>query len=320
MTTAATESQQAERDRAFEHEALFYADDSQFMDGTLSFVTEGVARDEPVLVVLAAEKIAALRHALGDDANRVQFADMAEVGANPARIIPAWKAFANDAIAARKPFRGIGEPIWASRTADELVECQRHEALLNLAFADTRGFRLLCPYDTSALGADVLAEAQRSHPILVHDDAREASAACRPLAEVAAPFDTPLPPPPYPYAHYPFGPADLGAVRAIVSRHAADAGLSEARANDLLVAVNEIATNSLVHGGGRGSLNLWRQPDALVCEIVDEGRIVQALVGRERPRADKEGGRGLWLANQLCDLVQVRCFADGSKVRLHMRT
>src|SRR5213078_2999554 len=106
-------------------------------------------------------------HALGDDANRVTFADMAKVGANPARIIPAWKAFAADAAgtAARRPFRGIGEPIWAGRSADELIECQRHEALLNLAFVDTPGFRLLCPYDVSSLGPDVLDEARRSHPI-----------------------------------------------------------------------------------------------------------------------------------------------------------
>jgi MEDS: MEthanogen/methylotroph, DcmR Sensory domain len=43
--------------------------------------------------------------------------------------------------------RGIGEPLFATRSADELVECQRHEALLNLAFQDAPGFWLLCPYD-----------------------------------------------------------------------------------------------------------------------------------------------------------------------------
>jgi len=178
----------------------------------------------------------------------------------------------------------------------------------------------MCPYDTTSLGPDVLEEAHRSHPIVLRDDGRRSSEACRSLDEVAAPFDQPLSPPPSPHAVYPFGPADLGSVRTVVSRHATDAGLSEARANDLLVAVNEIATNSLVHGGGRGSLTIWHVPDHLVCEIMDDGRIVQALVGREKPRADREGGRGLWLANQLCDLVQVRCFTDGSVVRLHMRT
>src|SRR5438045_214703 len=106
MTTAAAEipavgrERDRDRDRALEHE---------FMDGTAAFISDGVARSEPVLVVLAADKISALRRALGRDARRVRFADMAEVGANPARIIPAWRAFASDSQAKRTAFRGIGE-------------------------------------------------------------------------------------------------------------------------------------------------------------------------------------------------------------------
>src|SRR5207248_7679878 len=114
MATAATEipavgrerERERDRDRAFEHEAMFYADEREFMDGTSAFISDGVARSEPVLVVLAADKISALRRALGRDARRVRFADMAEVGANPARIIPAWRAFASDSQARRTAFRG----------------------------------------------------------------------------------------------------------------------------------------------------------------------------------------------------------------------
>jgi anti-sigma regulatory factor (Ser/Thr protein kinase) len=36
------------------------------------------------------------------------------------------------------------------------------------------------------------------------------------------------------------------------------------------------------------------------------------------PDARAEGGRGLWLINQLCDLVQLRPAVDGLTVRLHM--
>jgi hypothetical protein len=66
--------------------------------------------------------------------------------------------------------RGIGEPIDAQREPDELVECQRHEALLNLAFGKAESFWLLCPYSTEALPAPVIEEARRSHPFLAWGD------------------------------------------------------------------------------------------------------------------------------------------------------
>jgi anti-sigma regulatory factor (Ser/Thr protein kinase) len=63
-------------------------------------------------------------------------------------------------------------------------------------------------------------------------------------------------------------------------------------------------------------LSFWREPDALVVEIRDRGRIDDALVGRGPLDLDAESGRGIWIANQLCDLVQVRSGPDGTQVRL----
>jgi anti-sigma regulatory factor (Ser/Thr protein kinase) len=116
-----------------------------------------------------------------------------------------------------------------------------------------------------------------------------------------------------------FGWRSLGPVRRFVARHATGAGLGPARADDLVLAVNEVVTNSLRYGGGEGTLRTWQANGSLICEISDGGHITEPLVGRVRPPVRREGGRGLWLANQLCDLVQVRSFGDGSVVRLHMR-
>ena len=151
---------------SFRHEALLYAGEVDFLAGTLPFIREGVAADEPVLVVVSAARIGLLRSALGGDADRVAFADVADVGANPARIIPAWRDFVAGHDVASRRARGIGEPIWAGRTPAELVECQRHETLLNLAFAGVPAWWLLCPYDTTSLGPEVLEEARRSHPFV----------------------------------------------------------------------------------------------------------------------------------------------------------
>jgi anti-sigma regulatory factor (Ser/Thr protein kinase) len=108
-------------------------------------------------------------------------------------------------------------------------------------------------------------------------------------------------------------------VRRSVAHHAARAQLSRDRADSFVVAVNEIATNSVRHGGGSGVLKLWRDAGALVCEVRDSGLIEAPLAGRERPIAGQVGGYGLWLANQMCDLVQVRATPAGNAVRLHMR-
>jgi hypothetical protein len=66
-------------------------------------------------------------------------------------------------------------------------------------------------------------------------------------------------------------------------------------------------------------LRVWQDVDALICEVSDSGVIDQPLVGRELPAPGIEGGRGMWLVNQLCELVQVRSLATGTVVRLHVR-
>jgi anti-sigma regulatory factor (Ser/Thr protein kinase) len=313
---AITQAPDGRGSEAFRHEALLYSGADGFIEGTLPFVRDGAHAGDATLVVVDAAKIERLRDALGADADAVEFADMSEVGSNPARIIPAWRAFVDSHPARR--LRGIGEPIWAQRSAAELVECQRHEALLNLAFADTEDFTLLCPYDVDALSPAVVEKAHHSHPVLVSGGAGRTSASY--VETVPAPFAEPLPEPPDTAYALAFDTDTLVAVRELVAARATAAGLSELRTGDLVLAVNEVATNSVIHGGGQGVLRIWCEPDAVICEVSDGGAIVEPMAGREPPPDGHLGGQGLWLCNQLCDLVQIRSFADGAVVRLHMRT
>lgn len=304
----------------FQHEALFYQGDHGFIAGTSTFIEDGLARNEDVLVVVGARKIDMLRDALGDSASRVTFADMEDVGRNPARIIPAWYDFVAEETAKGRTFRGVGEPIFPSRSPAEMVECQRHESLLNLAFAGSAEWRLQCPYDTAALPPEVIDEARRSHPVLTNGTRVSPSPTYGSLDAVVAPFDAPLPPPPDGRLEVTFAREPLDGLRSRLFQEALTAGFTITRATDLVVAANEVVSNSIRHGGGGGTLRLWRDDHTLVCEVADAGRIADPLVGRRRPRQEQERGRGLWLANQLCDLVQVRTFRTGSVVRLHMRT
>jgi len=301
----------------FRHEAFFYGGEREFVAGASAFLRQGVEAAEPALVVVSARKIDLLRRQLGADAHQVRFADMAEVGTNPARIIPAWADFVHDHAGRR--LRGIGEPIWAERSSAEVVECQRHESLLNVAFAESPGFILMCPYDTAVLDADVVDEARRSHPFISHPDGPRTSVDYLGTEELAGPFSTALPDPPSSAIEIVFQISALSGLRSLVWREAMAVGLGEERAGDAVTAVSEIAANSVRHGGGHGLLRIWLTTDVFICEVSDHGRIEEALVGRYRPGPTSPGGRGLWMVNQLCELVQVRTFPTGTTVRLHLR-
>src|ERR1700716_134743 len=92
----------------FRHEALLYAGWAEFVAGTVPFIRDGIRAGEPVLVVESVDKIQMLRVALGEDADGVLFADMADVGANPARIIPAWHDFVSRHADSGRRLSGIG--------------------------------------------------------------------------------------------------------------------------------------------------------------------------------------------------------------------
>ena len=301
----------------FRHGAVFYRGLDDLASATVPFIEEGLERREPVLVAALPDRIRTLRSALGSDAERVEFLDMAEVGGNPARIIPVWREFVRDSVGAGSG-RGIGEPVWSTRRGVEIEECRLHESLLNVAFDDGPPWQLLCPYDVASLPDEVVEDALRTHPLV--DAAAHSDVAYGGHTYANAGFASPLPPAP-PSAHrLAFGAEDLGEVRDAVQSWSRAAGVSREDAGHLVLAVHEVATNSVRHGGGTGLLLAWTEPDSFVVEVDDSGYISDPLVGRELATdfADvAESGRGVWIVNQLCDLVQIRSLETGTQVRLH---
>lgn len=296
----------------FSHEALFYRGIEDMVATVAPFVGEGVDLGEPVLVAMLPDRTRALREALGPAASGVTFLDMEETGRNPARIIPAWQQFL-DSYPDHRTVRGVGEPVWAGRREVEIDECNLHESLLNVAFDDGPAWRLLCPYDAAALSDTVVRNAIRTHPV-VWGQERDVEYAGHEHA--LSTFTEALAPSHFDADEITFGGADLSGLRSIVLRMGVQSGIGRDAADDITLAAHELATNSVLHGGGGGSLRAWTQPDAFVVEVRDSGRIADPLVGRERGFALAEGGRGLWMANRLCDLVQVRSTPGGTVVRL----
>jgi anti-sigma regulatory factor (Ser/Thr protein kinase) len=298
----------------FRHEALLYSGVDDFVRRASDVVNDGVDADRAIVVAVTADKIEHLRSSLGSNAARVRFTDRTDLRANPARMIPVWQQIL------REGRRGIGvaEPIWPGRTDEEIVECHHHEALVNVAFAGGFGWDLVCAYDIESLPADVIDECRRHHP-LIHEAGHTAvSESYVGIEACAAPFDAPLPDPPPARAELAIDHLPLGTIRAFAAEHAMRSHLDQRQTADFVVAVNELATNSLVHGGGSGVLRLWDDGRSLVCEVTDAGEVLDPLVGRHLPSAESEHGRGMWMVNQICDLVQVRNRPTGTAVRMHV--
>lgn len=297
----------------FRHDALVYRDDEEFLGGTVPYLRTALEAAEPALVAVVEARRRLLEGELGADAAAVRFVAIEEAARNPAWIIPLWQEFVEEN--GGRSVRGIGEALWPGRSEAEVEECRRHESLLNVAFAAEPSWSLLCPFDASGLGDDVLAEVEASHRLICRagrieespsfDDERDALAGA-------------LPPPRAPAEAIEFALSDLSEVRRRVKITAETAGLGAEATADLVTAASELAANSVMHGGGAGLLRLWREDDRLLVEVTDAGRIDQPLVGRLRPDLAQEGGRGLWLANRLCDLVQIRSGSEGTTVRLHV--
>ncbi len=299
------------------HSALLYHDTEEFLAAAVSFLRIGLTRGEAVMAVLPGPRLDLLRTALGPMANAVRLLDMTEVGRNPGRILP-WvlQPFVTEHPARR--IRVIGEPIWPDRSPLEYPACVQHEALVNLALAGRR-ITVLCPYDVSRLSPQALTDAMRTHPVLAVNGGWKPSDQYTSPERLLPIGNQPFAAPPATATPLVFDADRLPLVRQLVADRAHAAGFSPQRVAELQMAVNEVATNSIVHGPGHGSLLMWQEETHLVCQVSDEGHITDPLAGRILPPPHSGGGRGLALVHYLCDLVRIHSEPSGTTIRMYMQ-
>ncbi|WP_328470553.1 sensor histidine kinase [Actinoplanes sp. NBC_00393] len=300
----------------FDHPGLLYHDLGEYLRGTTSFVRAAVAAGDAVLVAVPGANLGPLRDSLADLAAEVSFADMTVAGRNPGRIIPGVLLKFAAAHAGRR-VSIIGEPIWPGRSEVEYPACAAHEALINSVFAG-RDAAILCPYDAARLDRTRLHDAWRTHPVMIAGGGRRPSPWYADPLTTAARFNRPLPEVPQRAAAVSFAEVrDLARIRRFVTERAARAGLPAERTDDLVAAVNELVENTILHTAAGGVVSFWVE-DAVVCQVDDHGHLSDVLAGRVPPDTHTEGGRGLLLANLLCDLVRIHTRPGGTSIRLQM--
>jgi anti-sigma regulatory factor (Ser/Thr protein kinase) len=125
-----------------------------------------------------------------------------------------------------------------------------------------------------------------------------------------------------------FDSGTLPMLRAEVRTRAVRAGLPDDRAEDLVLAVHELAANSVRHGGGAGRLRVWDLARTLRCQVDDGDRPGAVEPGADRAGSKSASGRmpvnslpcvpghGLWVVQQVADQVQSLSGPRGTSVMI----
>src|SRR5215467_14219691 len=283
------------------HVAYLYDDERDYLSYLSAFALAGLRNAEPVFIAVPGRKAALLRERLGAESHLLRYGAIAETGRNPARLIPELKAFIDEHRGQR--VRYVSEAIWPGRSAAELCEATRHEALMNLAFASSPA-TIVCPYDAGGLTPSVVGGAERTHPAFLRNGRTQSAAGYAGRGVIPAECDDPLPPPPADAQVISYE-TSLRQVRHLVASRGAALRMVGERITNLVIAAGEITANTLCHTGAGGTFWVWHTGEEIICQTRDRGWIADPLAGRRR-RSPEDPGHGLWVVNQVCDLVEIR--------------
>jgi AcrR family transcriptional regulator len=292
------------------HEALVYSSDEAFLERVVPFVQDGLAASDPTTVVLTPSNSALLREALGQDAQRVSFADATATYRRPAAAFAAYRRHLETELSQPdvELVRVIGE-IPLGLTSEEYTEWMRYESMFNRGFA---GYPLwvVCGYDTRARPEQIVDDALRTHPTVSVSGNRDTNAGYietdafvgRPVRrehELAQGGGDPL------SRLAVSTERDLDQLRRVVTAEARAAGLAPSIVDDVTLAAIELARDALRDGGGEATVEVARDGAWWHCDVTD--------------RASAEtgpGAIGLSIARLITERVEVATGAGVQTVRM----
>ncbi len=316
----------------FRHWACVYGSDQQFLQTAVPFLAEGLADGDPVLAVTTPANLELISAALGARGGEVDYAESAFFGRRPPQRVAAFHRYwtnhagsgsggdggGGGGSSSSSRVRILAEPVWAGRSAREIAAWTLMESALNVVLAAT-SISMICPYDTRTLSPDIVSGVLRTHPAQIAGSCLTPSADFTDPAEFARSCDTgPLPEPPADAAAFQFD-GDLRGLRRFIAGRAAAYGVVGDRADILVLAVSEVGAYLKNQGPGTAAVRTWEQPGAVVCAFRQPGvRVSDPFLGLRPARLEPGDGDGLWLANQICDWMEIRSGADGCRIQLQV--
>lgn len=303
------------------HRALVYGDPGAFAAGAAAFVRSGLRDGDHVVAVLTPEKFGWLREELAG--NGLPAVEHIAADAFYERPGPMLRAVIALLERHGRPGHGrvriVAEQDLARRDPPHVRAYMRHEAATNLAVAGYDA-SILCPYDAARLPQEIIDAALRTHPEVLGPQGRVPSAGfIDPRAFVREYVRRPPRPPEAPSWRV-RSPDDIGQAREWIRTQAHANGLPAGKVEDLVLVVSEVATNAYRYGEDPRILWSYVDGGSLVCQVRDHGPGPEdPLAGYLPPDVEAAGGRGLWIAHQLCDAVEVVSDRSGTDVYLRMR-
>ena len=302
------------RGRGFRHDASLHRGRRRLVAAAADFVRSGLEAGEQVMVCAPDDVLARLSGELATGGSQPT---LVEHGRYPSRSVAHWIAFADRCEATGQPARLLISPAYGHRPVAVRRQEQFADALVNMAVGADTDLWVRCSFDTDHLDADRTDEIEACHSLLEHEGAYEGSTGYAGLAHVRHLFAERLVDPAGPARTFVVSRhSDLAAARTTIREETARAKLPAEDAEAVVLAVHEAALNALNHGGGTCHLCVWRTAARLVCEVRSVHRLRDPMAGHRLALLDDDHGRGLWLANQLCDLVEIRSGRWGTAVRI----
>jgi anti-sigma regulatory factor (Ser/Thr protein kinase) len=298
------------------HAVGFHRSRDDLMRQLVPLVTAGLDRGEPVALGVQPSTMDELSDTFGSTPGLLQLVTPAGPDSGSGQTLAAQRARQLRELTASAGAVTVISEHWNRYDGADGGFWTELDAAMNVALADLP-LRVTCFYPEMPLHLEIIDGARRNHPFLfVAGEHRRNPEHQRPGDVLAA---SPAPAPVLlgaPDLRVAFGAWQLNEVRDAVERSLLDAGYRRERAEDVVLAVNEVATNAVEHGTADAQISMWAASDGFVFEVQDEGALRDPLPGLRTPHPSEPRGRGVWIARQVCDSLHVWSGRTGTHVRM----